>query len=120
MTRFVGAEYLIATMLIEKSKEGKKYITMDELGKYGIYVQRESIVNNLDTVFLVSKPQIFTAMYDCSEYFDFETDANEQIIGITINAAKGMEDLEFRFMGRLPREIFDFLMKKAKEYDAVA
>lgn len=120
MVRFVGAEYLIATMLLEKAKAGKKYVTMDELGKYGIYVQRESVINNLDTVFLVSKPQIITAICDCSDYFEFEMDANEQIIGITIKATKGIDDLEFRFMGRLPREILDFLIKKTKEYEEVA
>lgn len=120
MIRFVGAEYLIATMLLEKAKDGKREITMDELGKYGIYVQRESVINKLDTVFLVSKPQIITAIYDCSDYFEFELDSNEQITGITINATKGLDDLEFRFMGRLPREILDFLLKKAKEFDEVA
>lgn len=120
MIRFVGAEYLIATMLLEKAKEGKNYVTMNELGKYGIYVQRESVINNLDTVFLVSKPQIITAICDCSDYFKFELDANEQITGITITASKGLDDLEFRFMGRLPKEILDFLIEKVKEYNEVA
>ena len=57
MTKFVGAEYVVANMLIAEKKKGKNYVSFDRLGKYGIYVQAESIKKDIDVIFLTSRPQ---------------------------------------------------------------
>lgn len=118
MTKFVGAEYLIASMLIEKKKLGTSYVTLDELGKCGVFVQRMSVERNIDAVFLTSKAQFFAAIYDFSDYFECIVDIDNQINGIAIQNSKDIDDLEYRFMGRLPQDIFDFLSNMAKEYAA--
>lgn len=117
MTKFVGAEYVIACMLIAKSKKGEKYISLDELGTCGIHMQRMSIQEKIDAVFLTSKSQFYSAIYDFSDYFDCKF-VNDQLAGITIQHSKSIDDLEYRFMGYLPQDIFDFLLEIIEEYAA--
>lgn len=118
MTKFVGAEYLIASMLIEKKKNGINRVTLDELGRCGIYVQQMSVQQKLDAVFLTSKPQFYSAIYDFSDYFECIFDANNELSGISIRQSKSVDDLEYRFVGRLPKTIFDFLSDITREYVA--
>lgn len=118
MTKFVGAEYLIASMLIEKKKNGTNSVTLDELGRCGIYVQQMSIQQKLDAVFLTSKPQFYNAIYDFSDYFECIFDANNELKEIAIRQSKSVGDLEYRFVGRLPKTIFDFLSHVTREYVA--
>lgn len=118
MTRFVGAEYLIASILIEKGKKGQNYVSLPDLSTYGIFVQRLSVREKVDAVFLTSKTQFFNAIYDFSDYFDCEFDSDEQIKGIKINKTKDINDLNYRFMGYLPKEIYDFLTKAVEQYAA--
>lgn len=115
MTNFVGAEYLIACILIEKKRKGKDFVTLVELSKYGVIVQQLSQKNELDVVFLTSKAQLFNAIYDFSDYFSCKYDLEENLIGIEINKERKIEDLEERFMGYLPQEIFDFLSKAVQK-----
>lgn len=118
MTKFVGAEYLIACILIEKGKKGYNSVSLADLATYGIYVQRLSLRQKIDAVFLTSKAQFFNAIYDFSDYFDCEFDADEQIKEIRINKTKNIADLSYRFMGYLPKDIFDFLTKAVEQYAA--
>ena len=118
MTKFVGAEYLIASLLIEKGKEGNKFITLEELSKCGVFMQRESVKEKVDAVFLVTKYQLCNAIYDFTDYFEYKLDNNGQIVGITIEKTKDINDLEYRFMGYLPLEILEFLSTTIKKYVA--
>lgn len=118
MTKFVGAEYLIACMLIEKRKKGLSYVSLDELGRCGIYVQKMSIEEKIDAVFLTSRSQFYSAIYDFSDYFECEFDGDNEIRGIKLESSKNIDDLEYRFMGYLPKEIFDFLSEVVKGYAA--
>ena len=72
MTSFVGAEYVIATMLLRKAQKGVSYVSIDELGKYGISVQHMANSEDLDAVFLTSKYQLFNAIYDFALYGDLD------------------------------------------------
>lgn len=116
MTKFVGAEYLIASMLIEKKKNGINYVTLDELGKCGVYIQRMSIEQKIDAVFLTSKSQFYNAIYDFSDYFECTLNSDNQLVGITIQQSKNIDDLEYRFVGRLPKSILDFLSNATQKY----
>ena len=115
MTNFVGAEYVIATMLIEKAKAGKKFVSMDDLSSYGIYVQRMANNQNVDAVFLTSKSQLFNAIYGFSDYFTCNFDSNGDLESITLEHSKDISDLEYRFMGYLPKTIFEVLVNAAKD-----
>ena len=55
MTKFVGAQYLLANMLIEEKRKGKNYVSFEKLGKCGIYVQEKFIEADMDVIFLTSK-----------------------------------------------------------------
>ncbi|MCI7349681.1 MAG: hypothetical protein MSH60_02890 [Ruminococcus sp.] len=111
MTSFVGAEYVIATMLIEKAKKGISHVSIDELGKYGICVQHTANSENLDAVFLTSKYQLFNAIYDFSDYFSCEFDASGNLSEIYLNSSKNITDLEFRFIGYLSDDIYKLLIR---------
>lgn len=71
-----------------------------------------SLSNNIDAIFLSSAEQVATAIYDFSDYFEYdrETDA------IKIVETKQIEDLESRFMGYLPFNILSFLVKMLYEF----
>lgn len=118
MTKFVGAEYLIASMLIEKKKHGINCVTLDELGRCGVYIQQMSVEQKINAVFLTSRPQFYNAIFDFSDYFECTFDSDNQLTGITIQQSKSIDDLEYRFVGRLPKAIFDFLLQITKEYVA--
>ena len=56
MTKFVGAEYFVANMLIEEKGKGKSYVSFEKLGKCGIYVQEKFIEANMIFKYLQQKP----------------------------------------------------------------
>ena len=66
MTEFIGAEYLIARMLIEKHEQ---VISTAELNRLGICVRRLSIEEGVGAVFLTSRDEVYSAIYDYSDYF---------------------------------------------------
>ena len=111
MTNFVGAEYVIATMLIEKAKNGVLSVSINELSKYGIHIQHMANSENLDAVFLTSKTQLFNAIYDFSDYFSYKLDSEGNLSKIYLNSSKDIADLEFRFLGYIPQEILNILIK---------
>ena len=115
MIQFVGAEQLIAMMLIEKAKSGKTKITLDELGRYGICVQKMSVKEKVDAVFLTARIQFYSAIFDFSDYFKCEFDTDGKIIAISIQNTKNIDDLNYRFMGYLPQNIVELLSKAASE-----
>lgn len=115
MTSFVGAEYVIATMLIEKAKTGKTTVSLNELSSYGVHVQQKANAENVDAVFLTSKTQLFNAIYDFSDYFTCNRNFDGQLESITLEHTKDIIDLEYRFMGYLPQAVFEILVKVARD-----
>ncbi len=105
MITFVGAEYIIANLLIALKRTNKKAsVTLSELSEAGIYIQKMSLSNNIDAIFLSSAEQVATAIYDFSDYFEYDRET------------KQIEDLESRFMGYLPFNILSFLVKMLYEF----
>lgn len=115
MIQFVGAEQLIAMMLIEKAKAGKTVITLEELGRYGICVQQMSVKENVEAVFLTSRKQFYNAIFDFSDYFKCDVDDDGRIIAISIQSTKNIGDLTYKFMGYLPQNIVELLSKAVLE-----
>lgn len=111
MTSFVGAEYVIATMLIRKAQKGISHVSIDELGKCGIKVQHMANSEDVDAVFLTSKYQLFNAIYDFSDYFSCKFDSNGDLSEIYLNSSKSITDLEYRFIGYLSDDIYNLLIK---------
>lgn len=111
MTKFIGAEYVIANMLIKKMENGETSVSLAELSRCGIEVQRISIKEEIDAIFLTSRSEIFHAIYDFTDYFQCQYDEDDQISGITINADKEIMDLQERFVGFIPKTIVDVLLR---------
>ena len=114
MATIVGAEYIIANILIALKRLNKKEsITLDELSKAGIYIQKQSLVDEeIDAIFLSSSQQVVTALYDFSDYFEYDQSKDS----INIVNTKNIDDLEIRFIGYLPLKILQFLVNKSIEY----
>ena len=110
MTQFVGAEYIIANMLIKKCKNGQEMVSLAEISKCGIEVQRILVEENIDAVFFTSRDEIYHAIYDFTDYFTCQYD-DGQIVGIKINPTKQIGDLETRFVGSVPETIVEAMTK---------
>lgn len=113
MATFVGAEYIIANLLIALKKINKRdTVTLDELSEAGIYIQKQSISENINAIFLSSSEQVASAIYDFSDYFEFDRETNS----IRIVKTKKIEDLESRFIGYLPFSVLSFLVNMSMEF----
>lgn len=113
MFTYVGAEYVIANFLIAlKKAKNKSAISLGEVNSLGMYIQQMSTETDVDAVFLISQDQITTAMYDFSDYFEY----NEIDKTICIKQTKQVTDLASRFVGYLPWEVMSFLVKTTDEF----
>lgn len=115
MTEFVGAEYLIARMLIEKHEQE---ISTSELNRLGICVRRLSIEEGVGAVFLTSREEVYSAIYDYSDYFQCIYDEDNKLSGIKINESKNAEDLVVKFIKYLPDSIMKLLDEAIREIAA--
>ena len=113
MATFVGAEYIIANILIALKKIGKREsVTLNELTEAGIYIQKQSLSEDINAIFLSSSDQVASAIYDFSDYFEY----NKEEDAIYIVKTKNIEDLESRFMGYLPFNVLSFLVNMSMEF----
>ena len=113
MVTFVSAEYIIANSLIAlKRKKNRTTISLSELNELGIYMQKMCIEQDLDAVFLVSQDQLTTALFDFSDYFDY----NENDKTICIKKSKKITDLASRFVGYLPWDVLAFLVQTTDDF----
>ena len=106
MMEFIGAEYLIAKMLVENEEQE---ISIAELKRLGICVRRLSIEEGVGAVFLTSRDEVYTAIYDYSDFFQCVYDEDHKFIGIRINENKNIDDLNIKFMKYLPDIIMRLL-----------
>ena len=112
MATFVGAEYIIANLLIAvKKKHNRDSISLGELSSAGVYIQRQSLEKDIDAIFLSSTDQLSTAIFDFSDYFEYDSNRQE----IFIVKTKKISDLESRFIGYLPFNVLAFLVEAANE-----
>ena len=114
MTNFMGAEYIIATILTEQIKRGKSYVSLNDLGKCGICAQNMANSQEIDVIFLNSKVQLINTIYNYSDYFKCVFNNNGDINGVILDYSKDINDLEYRFIVYLPQNIFDILVEVAK------
>lgn len=114
MTNFVGAEYIIATILTEQIKRGKSYVSLNDLGKCGICAQNMANSQEIDVIFLNSKVQVINTIYNYSDYFKCVFNSNGDINGIILEHSKDVNDLEYHFIAYLPQAIFGILVEAAK------
>lgn len=113
MATFVGAEYIIANVLIALKKANKKeVISLDELSQAGIYIQKMCMQDDIDAIFLSSSEQVANALYDFSDYFEYDKDSNS----IKVVKTKNIDDLESRFLGYLPFNVLSFLVKMSLQF----
>lgn len=54
MATFVGAEYIIANLLIAmKKNHNRDSISLEELSSAGVYIQRQSLEKDIDAIFFI-------------------------------------------------------------------
>lgn len=116
MAKFIGAEYIVASMLIEEKRRGIDFVSFDTLGKSGIYIQKCFIDAQMDVVLLTSRPKFLETIYDFSDYFTCNYDMNGQPDGISIKKSKTIDDLECRFVYYMPFKIAEFLQNAIKSF----
>lgn len=113
MVTFVGAEYIIANLLIAMKKtQNRSNISLGELNKLGIYLQKMSVEKDVDAVFLISQDQLTSAIYDFGDYFEY----NETDKTVCVKQTKQIADLASRFVGYLPWDVISFLVKTTNEF----
>lgn len=115
MTSFVGAEYIIAAMLIQKIKLGQNTLSFDELSRYGINLQKKANTRNIDVIFLTAKDQINNAIHNYLDYFNCSYDAYNQVKNIMLDNSKDISNLEYHFIAYLPETILGLLICNQKE-----
>lgn len=118
MTVFIGAEYLIGNMLINKIKECKRQadacVLINELNQCGVRVRHIAYKEDIDAIFLTFISDIYNAIYDFTDYFTCKYE-DGRLAGITINSNKQIADLESRFIKCVPpniTRIFEFAIKE--------
>lgn len=113
MATFIGAEYLIANLFIEKAKRKlQEEVSIEEINVFSNYLQKKANSSNIDIVFLTSYYQICHSICDYLEYFTFDKEKE------MIHLKKGCDrnSLESRFYGYLPIEILKFMTLETKEF----
>jgi hypothetical protein len=77
-------------------------------------VRQLSIEEGVGAVFLTSREEVYSAIYDYSDYFQCIYDEDNQFVGIRINAGKSADDLDTKFMKYLPDNIIKLLNEAIK------
>lgn len=104
--------YYCKSSYSDKKINKRDTVTLDELSEAGIYIQKQSISENINAIFLSSSDQVASAIYDFSDYFEYDRGINS----IRIVKTKKIEDLESRFIGYLPFSVLSFLVNMSMEF----
>ena len=110
MTTFVGAEYVIANILIaEELNYHNDSISIEQLMSAISYIQNLAKERGIAAEFCVSYPDLMKAIDSFSDYFNF----NNQIVSIA--PGRKLDDLKSRFIGYLPLYVISFLVDASKK-----
>lgn len=112
MATFVGAEYIVANLLIaKKNHDEDSSMSLEELGNASVYIQRRSLNTDVDAIFSSSMEQLSAAVFEFCDYFKY----NEAQQKISVVESKEISDLKSRFIGYLPFDVLSFLVKAAND-----
>ena len=110
MTTLVGAEYIIANILIAENRNNhNNSISMERMLLAISYIQNLAKERDIAAEFCVSYPDLMQAIDSFSDYFTFEN----QIISIA--PGKKLDDLKSRFIGYLPLYVISFIVDASKK-----
>ena len=110
MNTFVGAEYVMANILIALKRKGEESITFERLREIGFQIQTSFNEKGLDAVILTSGDSISAAIFDFSDYFKYDDPDGKPTILIQKDTT--ITDLEKRFVGYLPVNILSVLLEE--------
>jgi len=102
MDIFVGAEVVIAKVLIALSRRGEDRVSFRQLGNIGWNIQQRCNANGVDAIILTSGKELKAAVYDFSDYFEYE---NIEEPMIRIKKSVPITDLEKRFVFCIPSDV---------------
>lgn len=113
----VGAEYVIASALITLGRHGVDHISFSQLGDLGWSIQQRCNEMGVEAIILTSGTNIKAAVYDFSDYFEYEN-IDEPMI--RIKKSVPVKDLQARFMCCLPKSVNDVIQSETASYLNVA
>lgn len=112
---FIGAEVLIANLLISKSQRNAEFA---EINRYGICVRKLSFNRKMETVFFTSKDDVETAAKDYCDYFDILCDRDGSFSGVAMADGISPERLKKKFINPLPDDIISILNDAYAEFQS--
>lgn len=98
---------LAANAMIEilKKNESKRYVTFEELDKYGMEVIKILNKNNEGAVLLMSRDETDALFRDYSDFFEPYVDEMGMCQGIKLIEGKNFKDLIYKFRGYLALDV---------------
>lgn len=98
---------LAANAMIEilKKNESKRYVTFEELDKYGMEVVKILNENNEGAILLMSRDETNALFRDYSDFFEPFVDETGMCQGIKLIEGKNFKDLIYKFRGYLALDV---------------
>lgn len=109
----VGAEYVIASALITLAQNGVDRISFSTLSDLGWNIQQRCNETGVEAIILTSGTNIKAAVYDFSDYFEYENVTEPMI---RIKKSVPIEDLQTRFMLCLPKSVNEIIRNETISY----
>jgi hypothetical protein len=112
MKTFISAEYTMANILIAMHKQKhQNSISIEDLNTVANNINNQALEQNIDAIFLISNDEITHAIFEYTDYFEYNI--NTKTVSIAKN--KDTAALSSRFMGYMPFDILLFLTKASNE-----
>lgn len=109
----VGAEYVIANALIVLSQKGIDRVTFSTLRDLGWSIQQRCNKAGVEAIILTSGMDIKAAVYDFSDYFEYENISEPTIL---IKKCVPIKDLQERFILCLPKAVKEVIQETTVAY----
>ena len=112
MTTFVDPEYILAALLIAKSKKentSHPVATISEINCFTRYLEKEARKWDKDVVFLVDKARLSRMVNDYKSYFSVANYA------FAISEDSSVDGIEF-FIAMMPNKFKEFICGEAFEF----
>lgn len=99
----IGTESLMAFALIKSAKEGRNFVSFDNLNKYAVNLQGKFNECGIDA--MVINSSYINVIKEWNNYFEFMSN----IYAVKLSKGMTVNQLEERFMLFLPSEIEEIL-----------
>lgn len=107
MKFYIGIKDLAANAMIEvlKKEDNRRYVTFEEMEKYGTAVVRILNENHEGVILMMSRNDTNALFHDYSDYFNPHVDDMGVCDGISLKDGKNLKDLIYKFRGYLAVDV---------------